>query len=137
MSYFPVLYGTWTPALKFGAASVGMTYGTQSGVYTKIGRELICYFSLILTAKGASTGAATITGLPFTSGAIAAEAGAGGLVTIYAALATLNFGPILNVATGGTIATLLQAGAAATAALDDTNFTDTSTLKGWLRYPTA
>jgi hypothetical protein len=60
--------GLWTPALQFGGAAAGMTYGaTPAGRYTKIGRTVFATGSLALTAKGSSTGAATIAGLPFTS----------------------------------------------------------------------
>jgi hypothetical protein len=60
--------GVWTPALQFGGAAVGMTYAsTPVGRYTKIGRTVFATGTLVLTAKGSSTGAATIAGLPFTS----------------------------------------------------------------------
>lgn len=60
--------GVWTPALNFGGAAVGMTYAsTPAGRYTKIGRTVFATGSLTLTAKGSSTGAATIAGLPFTA----------------------------------------------------------------------
>ena len=58
--------GTWTPAFKFGGNSVNMTYDVQGGRYTKIGNIVNIRGRLSLTAKGSSTGAATITGLPFT-----------------------------------------------------------------------
>jgi hypothetical protein len=58
--------GTWTPGLKFGASTAGITYSAQSGTYTKIGRQVTVngYFSL--SNKGAAAGQAVITGLPFT-----------------------------------------------------------------------
>lgn len=60
--------GVWTPALQFGGAAVGMTYAsTPVGRYTKIGRTVFATGTLTLTAKGSSTGAATIAGLPFTA----------------------------------------------------------------------
>ncbi len=58
--------GTWTIGLAFGGASVGLTYTRQGGTYTKIGRQVTVCGDLILSAKGSSTGNATITGLPFT-----------------------------------------------------------------------
>lgn len=57
----------FTPALKFGAASVGMTYSVQSGIYVKNGSLVTVIGNMILTAKGSSTGSATISGLPFTA----------------------------------------------------------------------
>lgn len=61
------LEGTFTPALKFGGASVGMTYSTQSGRFTRIGNVVTFWIEILLSAKGSSTGSATITGLPYTA----------------------------------------------------------------------
>jgi hypothetical protein len=58
--------GTWTPVVAFGGASVAIT-GTFIGKYTKIGRQVFGYCQLQFTNKGSSTGAMTVTGLPFTS----------------------------------------------------------------------
>lgn len=60
--------GTWTPALKFGGNSTGMTYSVQTGAYTRIGRQITITCLIVLSAKGSSTGVATITGLPYSSG---------------------------------------------------------------------
>jgi hypothetical protein len=58
--------GTWTMGVAFGGASAGVTYGLNTGTYTKIGRQVTVNGYLTLTSKGSSTGAAAITGLPFT-----------------------------------------------------------------------
>ncbi len=58
--------GTFTPDLRFGGAKVGMA-GTFTGDYTKIGRAVNVQVRIALSAKGSSTGVATIEGLPFTS----------------------------------------------------------------------
>jgi hypothetical protein len=63
---------SWTPALKFGGGSTGLTYSTQSGSYILLGSLVIVFGRLTLTALGSSTGSATITGLPFT---VATQAG--------------------------------------------------------------
>ena len=63
----PVFPGTsFTPALKFGGGSTGMT-GAQEGQYVRVGQLVYVRIRITLTAKGSSAGAATITGLPFTS----------------------------------------------------------------------
>jgi hypothetical protein len=59
--------GTWTPVLRFGGASVGITYIAQRGTYTKIGNNVTIQFGMYLNSKGSSTGVATVSGLPFTS----------------------------------------------------------------------
>jgi hypothetical protein len=58
--------GTWTMGVSFGLASVGVTTSSNTGTYTKIGRQVTVNGRLTLTSKGSSTGAARITGLPFT-----------------------------------------------------------------------
>lgn len=59
--------GEWTPSLKFGENSVGMTYDIQSGLYTKIGRKLTVTGWIKISSKGSSVGIATINGLPVVS----------------------------------------------------------------------
>lgn len=60
---------SWTPTLNFGGSTTGITYGTQQGSYSQIGKMVFFSLTLILTSKGAQTGSATITGLPVTSSA--------------------------------------------------------------------
>lgn len=59
--------GTWTPTLAFGGGSTGITYDTRAGTYTRVGRTVTFRFEITLTNKGSSTGAAEITGLPFSA----------------------------------------------------------------------
>jgi hypothetical protein len=53
--------GTFTPTLTFGGASVGMTYTTQVGAYTKIGNRVFFDLNVVLTNKGSSTGLAAVS----------------------------------------------------------------------------
>tara|TARA_R100001086_G_scaffold248697_1_gene186289 strand:- start:1062 stop:1559 length:498 start_codon:yes stop_codon:yes gene_type:complete len=59
--------GTWTPVSTFGsgAPSSGTTSGT--GVYTKIGDLVTCFFSINNCHSSGASGDAQITGLPFAS----------------------------------------------------------------------
>jgi len=59
--------GTFTPSVAFGGGSTGITYFDRIGNYTKIGRQVTCTIYVAMTAIGSSTGAATLTGLPFTA----------------------------------------------------------------------
>ena len=64
----PIKYiRSFTPSLSFGGASTGITYTTQTGYAARDGN--LVYFSLkiLLANKGSATGAAKVTGLPFTS----------------------------------------------------------------------
>ena len=58
--------GTWTMGVSFGNAAVGVTYVLNTGVYTKIGRQVTVNGYMALSSKGSSAGNARITGLPFT-----------------------------------------------------------------------
>ena len=62
----PLIYvqGYWVPVLTFGGASVGITYGTQIGTYTKIGKLVMLNCDIVLSSKGSSVGSASITGIP-------------------------------------------------------------------------
>lgn len=59
--------GTFTSELAFDGTSTGITYSSQSGFYTKTGREVNFRLFVALTSKGTDTGSATITGLPYLS----------------------------------------------------------------------
>ena len=126
--------GTWTPTVSFGGASVGVTYSQQLGSFTRIGRELICRFAITLSSKGSSAGAAAIGGLPVSSHNDPTNLGAGGQVVSYANLAGLTGNPLLSVGANSLTAALLEEGAAASAAIADTNFTNTSVIAGEIRY---
>jgi hypothetical protein len=75
--------GTWTPyyAPATGNNFVSATYDVQYGRYTKIGRLVICDFTLRTDAidKGTATGSAgvRIAGLPFPNSGITIYAGVG------------------------------------------------------------
>jgi hypothetical protein len=60
--------GTWTIGLTFGGGNTGLTTALNTGRYTKIGRQVTVCGRLELSNKGSSTGAAVITGLPFSIG---------------------------------------------------------------------
>jgi len=55
---------SWTPALRFGGATTGITYSVQVGTYIKIGRLVYVTMHITLSSKGSATGAASIAGLP-------------------------------------------------------------------------
>lgn len=56
--------GSFTPAITLGGAAVGVTYGAQTGVFTRIGNLFFYRIVITLTSKGSSTGVLLITGLP-------------------------------------------------------------------------
>lgn len=56
--------GTFTPTITFGGASVGMTFSSQLGTYSRIGNIVTFHIFCQFTAVGSSTGNASIV-LPF------------------------------------------------------------------------
>ena len=62
-------FGTFTPNLLFGGANVSMTYTARNGWYQRQDSMISFAIYINLSAKGSSTGSATITGLPFASSA--------------------------------------------------------------------
>lgn len=59
--------GIATVTLAFGGASTGIVYTNQELRYTRIGNRVMFQLGLAISNKGSSTGAATISGLPFSS----------------------------------------------------------------------
>ena len=87
--------GTWTPSLSVGGSESGVVYSQQVGSYTRIGRFVTCYGSLILTNKGSGSGGIAINGLPFTVVDIISGTSleGGGLMTYQANISGV-YGPI-------------------------------------------
>lgn len=120
---------TFTPALTFGAGSTGLTYASRSGVATRIGRLVFVQVSIVLSAKGSSTGAATITG--------PAIDGAGGKFVGEAVL--LNVNTVAAAKAMSTVSTpltinLYDSVAGGIAQLDDTDFNNNSEIYISLAY---
>ena len=118
--------GTWTPDLRFGGSTTGITYaaGGQVGRYTKIGNMVYAGFYIELTSKGSASGQARLYGMPFAS--VNSEAGRMGTAAGYYA----NFNSavttiLLMMETNQTNATLRYGGAGSatdlTAALFNNN----------------
>ena len=82
--------GTFTPELRFGGASAGLTYYERYGRYTKIGRLVFIELVVYISAVGSSTGTATIAGLPFATNASPSLLRASGSITMTAAAASVT-----------------------------------------------
>lgn len=113
--------GTFTPAINFGGARIGVT-GTEAGTYVKIGQMVYVNIRLTLTSKGSSAGAATITGLPFTShGSVN-----GGLAVNYVSSLGASVASVLPYIAAGvstvTLTYIPAAGAASVSNMTDATF---------------
>jgi hypothetical protein len=126
--------GTVNPGIAFGGATTGITYDTTGtgGFYTRIGQFVHVVGTVVLTNKGSATGAATITGLPFTSAS-----------SVYnnstAAMKVDNVtytGMFENVVTNNATTILLQqvSTAGSRTSLDNTNFSNSSVIVFSLCY---
>ncbi len=115
--------GTWTPVLRFGGLSVGITYGTQSAVYTVIGNKCFFNCTIILTNKGSSTGAANVAGLPFTN-----TGSYCGIVAYCDLMTSITGGYLGYLNPSSATLVLAQAGTGSSTALADTNFGNGSQL---------
>ena len=122
----------FTPGLSFGGGTTGIAYSTQSGRFVKIGRLVYASFIISLSNKGSSTGAALVTGLPFTSES--ATAVGGGTVIYYANCVGLTSMPNIALNNGATTAKLYMFGATNPVQLTDANFANNSVVQGTLVY---
>ena len=55
---------SWTPEISFAGGQTGITYGTQTGYYSRIGNILFFSAIIALTSKGSSTGVLRLQNLP-------------------------------------------------------------------------
>lgn len=114
---------TYTPALSFGGASVGITYSYQLGRYLTIGKHVWFSISMLLTSKGSSVGANAIT-LPIATKNVAN-------VSVTAAVWGNTFGAGVNslhalAAPNSASIVLANFAAGARTVLADTDFQNTS-----------
>lgn len=121
--------GSFSPVLAFGGASVGITYGTQTAEWVRVGERVDVWINIVLTSKGSSTGSATITGLPFTAastaiGAFQMNSGAASVTTMTTA----------NVVAAGTTVSLQRFAAGSVSNLVDTDLTNTSVIRVTISY---
>lgn len=125
----------FTPGLSFGGGTTGITYGAATTAnLTKIGPLVIGGGIITLTAKGSSTGAAKITGFPFT---VRNNNDSNSAISLYfvSISFTGQFQGFLDLnATTATLAQVTEAGTASN--LTDANFVDTSSIRFSFLYRT-
>jgi len=126
---------SWTPVLNFGGGNTGITYTTQFGNWLRnADGGYSAIFRIVLTSKGSSTGAATITGLPKQCSNGATSSAAAGVAASYTNMASLGTAPVLfYINSASTTLNLVTAAAAGQVNLADTNFTNTTILAGTVR----
>lgn len=127
--------GTWTPGVSFGGGATGITYTTQTGSYTKRGDRVHCDGIIVLSSKGSSTGAAKLTGLPFT---VRNDNDSNAVAALYFSSVTFTgqFQGIADLnATTVALNQISEAGSASN--LTDANFGNTSSVRISITYKVA
>jgi hypothetical protein len=122
---------SFTPALQFGGASVGIS-GSITGKYQIVGGSVEGWIDIGLTSKGSSTGAASISipGLPPSVNSLPASS-----FFMQTSNITYTGQPFGFLAQNSNSVVLFQNQSAATpAALTDANFTNTSGLRMFFSY---
>jgi hypothetical protein len=123
--------GSWTPAINFGGAAVGVTYTTAAGTYQKVGNEVTARCRITLSSKGASVGAFQLTGLPFTNNATYN----GSAIVINPSSMATQCSPIGQVQKSAAAAVFFNL--AVTALIDNTYFNNNSTFDCEFHYQVA
>lgn len=120
--------GTWTPGLSFGGASVGMTFSSRSGRYTKVGRAYYLSGNMQLSAKGSSSGMARVEGFPATTATYATLN-----ISEYSNFIS-SFVPVIGTASGATYGNIRKLGGTFTTDTYETDYNNNIILRfsGWI-----
>ena len=129
--------GTWTPSLKFGGGTTGLTYKNTRGVYVKVGSVVTVHGFFELTAKGSSTGNATVT-LPFSPNTYGNpdEPGENGLANSYSGMTGISGTIGLIIGNIGAACYFSNGSATTTSVLDQSNFNNNSYITFSATYAT-
>ena len=123
-------YGIFTPSLQFGGASTGITYTQQVGWYHRQQNVVFFEIAIILSAKGSSTGNASIAGLPFAVGSTPALHGhSANFLSLASITGQVTASAVLSQVD------LFQISSSGYVFLTDANFTNTSriSIQGFYR----
>lgn len=123
--------GSWTPALAFGGGTTGIAYTYQVGTYVKVGQQVTINGHITLSSKGSSTGAATLTGLPFSTDSTGNSYWVISVAYSYG-MNAFTHPLIVLIGAGGTSGTFYQNGTYS--AINNTHFQNTSQLIFQLTY---
>ena len=111
--------GTWTPELRFGNATTGITYDIQAGNYVKVGRQVTVSCEIDLSSKGTATGIVTLLGYPYS---IAGD-GATAVIDTISGFASLVASGSTFLTVDGSTGRVMRQTATGREHLSDTNFT--------------
>jgi hypothetical protein len=127
---------TWTPIIKFGGASVGLTYTIQQGWYSIEGGILYLTGTLVINSMGSSTGLATIGGLPINIKSTLSVIDSMYFTPIFNnVIITANNYPITLYDSTNHVFNLQQSAGGIPISLNNTNFTTGSEISLTTLYP--
>lgn len=126
-----IVDGTWTPVLKGGTTPGTNTYSAQSGSYKKIGKLVIVFYQITLSAKDAAmAGGLRIDGLP-----VAANGVSVGMARVTGVTLRGGFTHVLQLTSGSVLLLLLGGGTWDN--LLPADISDTTEILGSMFYTTA
>jgi hypothetical protein len=123
--------GTWTIQVAAGGANMTMRWGYTTGYYTKIGKLVTVSISAETTSLNATTGAVTITGLPF---AIDASTTATGALRLLNGSYSVGEGGMGLMYSGTTLHLYTEGVTTGTTVLTETGWTDDGGLTATFSY---
>lgn len=122
---------TCTLGVSFGGGTTGITYGTRTCNYTRIGNTITLTARISLTAKGSSTGQMKITGLPV---AINGTAAAGFLLLAHVTNSTHTGYVAAQPDSGATTMSIFIENNGATSTYTETNASNTLDMQFTIQY---
>jgi hypothetical protein len=127
--------GTFVPIVFFDGGSTGISYSRHYGGYTKIGDLVTISVYILLNSKGSSTGNLNIGIFPFAAKDYTAASLSQYPCVVYTdAMTSLSGSTIGILVDGGQSIVLYKTGTGTSAALTDTNVTNTSTFSFTISY---
>lgn len=133
-SSFPKNYNpctSFTPAVTFGNASVGITYASNFGESCLGANSVKVYIAFTLSSKGSSTGQMRVGGFPI---AVGNAAGSSGYCGSYGGFSGLASSPIISGGNGVNAFTVGQFASTTVIAVADTHATNSSNLVCTFEY---
>lgn len=120
---------SWTPDLRFGGLTTGITYADRSGTYEQFGNTVFFTGRILLTNKGSATGNGFIFGLPGNPVALGSNATA--IDVVYSVYTSADVPIHARVLTSGGVAVIQMTQAASGATFTGSqasNFANTTEL---------
>ena len=128
--------GTWTPVIGGSGGQSGQAYTHQVGSYIKIGRQVTCWFDVLLSTLGTVTTNVQISGLPVASENVTNSHG-GGAITFYSGMTSAVNAFYISVAPNTSVVAMNWAAGAATgsgAFLAQADLSNTTRFRGFVTY---